>query len=79
MATRSALRKVVFWIAVASFVASVAAVGGLAWSIHAFGMGHVASASLFAGVLFLASCGVVLYFMSVPPRRPDPPGSEERP
>lgn len=43
------------------------------------GVSDVLSASLFATTLFFASCAIVLYFMSKPPRYELRPWDEEEP
>lgn len=77
-AARNRVRKVVHGLAIASFVLSLVAAGILVWSLSTLGLGHVASASLIAITLFLASCGVVLYVMGTPPRKPEPGEDEPR-
>ncbi len=71
---RNRVRKLVHGLAIGSFVLSLVAAGILVWSLATLGIGHVASASMIAITLFLASCGVVLYVMGMPPRKPDPAG-----
>jgi len=73
--TRGGVKKAVFIMAVAAFVASVLALGVAIWAAANLGGAHVATASLFATVFFFGCCAIVLYFMSVP-ARPIPP--EER-
>lgn len=70
-AARNRVRKLVHGLAIGSFVLSLVAAGILVWSLATLGIGHVASASMIAVTLFLASCGVVLYVMGMPPRKPD--------
>lgn len=77
-AARNRVRMVVHGMAIVSFVLSLVAAGILAWSLATLGIGHVASASLIAITLFLASCGVVLYVMGTPPRKPGPGEDEPR-
>ena len=69
-AARNRARKFVHAMAITSFMLSLVAAGALAWSLSTLGLGHVASASLIAITIFLASCGVVLYVMGTPPRKP---------
>jgi hypothetical protein len=71
---RSGVKKVVFGIAVAVFLATLATSAAAIWAASTLGGSHAATASLFATVIFLACCAIVLYFMSVPPR---PISSEE--
>lgn len=77
-AARNRVRKLVHGLAIGSFVLSLVAAGILVWSLATLGIGHVASASMIAVTLFLASCGVVLYVMGMPPRKPDA-GQDEAP
>jgi len=66
--TRTSVKKVVFGFAVAAVLAAIVTVGIGIWAIGALGGAHVATASLFATAIFFLCCGIVLYFMSVPPR-----------
>ena len=80
---RSGIKKAIFGMAAATFVAALATLAAAFWAVEALGGAHLATASLFATGFFFACCGTVLYFMSVPPHpvsfevhraaiRPDP-------
>lgn len=69
---RNGVRKIVFGLAIASFTGAVAVLGLAFWSLSNLGGDHLLTASLFPTSFFLGCCGVVLYFMSLPPR-PIPP------
>lgn len=65
---RNGVRKAVLGLAGLSFASALIVLGIFVWSAISLGVGNVATASLFAITLFLACCGGVLYFMSLPPR-----------
>ena len=65
---RSGIKKAVFGMAVATFVATLGTLAAAFWAMETLGSSHLATASLFATVFFFACCSIVLYFMSVPPR-----------
>jgi hypothetical protein len=69
---RNGVRKVVFGLAIASFAGAMAVLGLSFWALSSLGGSHVFTASFFATSFFLGCCGIVLYFMSLPPR-PFPP------
>lgn len=68
MIERTFGRKVALGFAVSSFLGAGAALVALAIMFSRLGGGDVIVASLLATVVFLISCGVVLYFVSQPPR-----------
>lgn len=68
---RNRMRRWVFYLAVGGFAGSAVVAGVFLWAALTLGIGHVASASLFASSVFLACCAGVLYAMSLPPRAPD--------
>jgi hypothetical protein len=61
-------RKVAFGFAVASFVSTAASLAFFVYLITSRGVSDVITASLFAVTVFFLSCGMVLYFISKPPR-----------
>jgi hypothetical protein len=65
---RNGLRRFVFGLAVACFSSAAIVAGICLWAALSLGVGDVATASFFAISLFLGCCGVVLYFVSLPPR-----------
>lgn len=60
-------KKIAFGFAAASFI-SMAASLALFIYFTIKGYGGLVTSSVFATTLFFLSCGVVLYFMSKPPR-----------
>ena len=68
---RNRMRKFAFYLAIGGFAGSVIVAGIFLWAAVTLGLGHVASASLFATSVFLACCAGVLYAMSLQPRAPD--------
>lgn len=65
---RSFGKKVAFGFSVLSYVSSIAAMVLFAFVYPQRGAADPVTASLLATIFFLASCGVVLYFISQPPR-----------
>ncbi|PWB47718.1 MAG: hypothetical protein C3F18_11950 [Nitrosomonadales bacterium] len=65
---RSFGKKVAFGFSVLSYAGSIAAMVLFAFVFPQRGAADPVAASLLATIFFLASCGVVLYFISQPPR-----------
>jgi hypothetical protein len=61
-------RRIALGFALASFLGAVTMLAVFIVMLGRRGAGDVVVASLFASVVFLASCGVVLYFLGKPPR-----------
>lgn len=68
MIERTFGRKIALSFAVASILGSVAVMAVFLVMLVRHGIGDVIVASLLASILFLLSCGVVLYLISKPPR-----------
>jgi preprotein translocase subunit SecG len=68
MIPRTTTKKVVFGIAIFSLVCSAISLVIFGYSFVAKGPQDVITASTLATTIFFASCAVVLYFVSKPPR-----------
>lgn len=66
--TRTTGRKIAFGFAVASFTSMAASLAIFLYLLATRGGSDIVTASLFATTVFFLSCGIVLYFMSKPPR-----------
>lgn len=75
--TRSVGRKIALGFAVASFVSTAVSLAIFIYLMTTRGVSDVITASLFAVTLFFLSCGMVLYFMSKPPRHELQPWDSE--
>ena len=65
---RSFGKKIAFGFSILSFVGSIASMVLFAFIYPVRGASDPVVASLLAVILFLASCGVVLYYIAQPPR-----------
>lgn len=70
-------RKIAFGFAIASFVSTAVSLAAFIYLLATRGISDVITASLFAVTLFFLSCGLVLYFMSKPPRHELQPWDSE--
>jgi len=68
MIPRTTGKKVIFGIAILCLICSAASLALFGYSIKVKGAQDVITASTLATTLFFASCAVVLYFISKPPR-----------
>lgn len=74
---RTTGKKIAFGFAIANLVCMAATLLVFAYFYREKGGGDVLTASAFATVIFFASCSIVLYFMSQPPRYELRPWDEE--
>lgn len=75
--TRSIGRKIALGFAVAAFVSTAVSLAIFFYLMATRGIGDVITASFFAVTLFSLSSGMVLYFMSKPPRHQLQPWDSE--
>ncbi|MHB1290678.1 MAG: hypothetical protein ACYCY5_00615 [Sulfuricella sp.] len=68
MTPRNTGRKIAFGFAAASYASMAISLLIFLYFLATRGGSDVVTASLFATTLFFLSCGIVLYFMSKPPR-----------
>lgn len=68
MQNRNTGKRIALGFSVLSFASAIAAIVLLAFIYPQRGASDPVTASLLATIFFLASCGVVLYFISQPPR-----------
>ncbi|MBZ0105624.1 MAG: hypothetical protein K8H84_08330 [Sulfuricella denitrificans] len=61
-------KKIAFGFSIFSFISSIVSVAIFAFAYSARGAADPIVASLLAIIIFLASCGVVLFYIGQPPR-----------
>jgi len=68
MTKRHIGKKIALGFALLSFIASGGCLIGFVFALQTLGFHHPVTSSVLACILFFASCGVVLYAISQPPR-----------
>ncbi len=76
---RTPAKKIAFGFCVLTLLGVLISAGFMVYFVAQRGVSDVLSASLFATTIFFASCAIVLYFMSKPPRYELRPWDEEEP
>jgi len=68
MTKRHIGKKIALGFSLLSFIASGGCLVGFVLALQTLGFHHPVTSSVLACILFFASCGVVLYVISQPPR-----------